>query len=134
MARKQIPLPKFLIPKLRQISRWWHQKGVALDKAKVYVPDGKFKNGNPKTKVKYVCAECKRLKKKSLYDIHQVQADHIDPVVNVDGFTNWDDYILRLFCNAEGFQILCEDHHKQKTQRENEERRRIKAENKKNSE
>lgn len=127
MARKLIPLPKFLIPKLRQISRWWVQRGVALDEAKVYLPDGKYKNGNPKTKVKYVCAECKRQKINKYYEINEVQVDHINPIVPVEGFTNWDDYILKLFCDSKDLQVLCIPHHEEKTKKENEERKKLRA-------
>ncbi len=52
--------------------------------------------------------------------------DHIDPVVPVTGFTNWDDVIQRLFCEADGLQVVCPDCHKAKTEEEKNERKRIK--------
>ena len=45
-----------------------------------------------------------------------VAVDHIHPVIDPEtGFTSWDDTINRLFCEAEGLQVLCRDCHKRKT-------------------
>lgn len=53
-----------------------------------------------------------------------VRVDHISPIVDpVVGFTTWDDYINRLFCPAEGLQILCKPCHKEKTAAERKQRR-----------
>jgi len=52
---------------------------------------------------KYQCAECKEL-----FGPKEVILDHIEPVVDPKtGFTTWDDFINRLFCPVEGFQVLC---------------------------
>lgn len=54
--------------------------------------------------------------------------DHILPVIDVKGFKNkewdWNEYLERMFCDANGFQVLCEDCNYLKTQVENEERRK----------
>jgi len=45
--------------------------------------------------------------------------DHISPIINPEiGFTNWDDVIYALFCEAEGLQVLCSPCHTQKTKKE----------------
>jgi hypothetical protein len=44
-----------------------------------------------------------------------IKVDHIDPVVPIEGFTNFDDYIRRMFCIKEGFQVLCDECHDKKT-------------------
>lgn len=45
--------------------------------------------------------------------------DHIEPVIDPTvGFTNWDDYIERLYCEADNLQVLCESCHKEKTKQE----------------
>lgn len=46
----------------------------------------------------------------------QVAVDHILPVVDpVEGFAGWDKLIERMFCEADGFQLLCPDCHDLKT-------------------
>lgn len=53
----------------------------------------------------YICNKCK-----DIFHVKKVQIDHIEPIVPVDkGFTTWDDYIKRMFCDVEGFQVLCKD-------------------------
>jgi len=49
--------------------------------------------------------------------------DHVVPVVGPEGFTTFDEYITRLFCNVNGFAAICASCHQVKTQLENEERR-----------
>jgi hypothetical protein len=47
--------------------------------------------------------------------------DHIDPIVNPEtGFTTWDDVVERMFCEADGLQLLCHECHKAKTSDERE--------------
>lgn len=72
----------------------------------------------------YNCAMCPK-------DIHHcrknIKLDHICPVVPPEtGFTTWDDYITRMFVEADGFQVLCTDHHKEKTALERIERNKFK--------
>lgn len=68
----------------------------------------------------YECEKCHKLFPKS--DVH---IDHILPVVNpATGFTSYDEYIARLYCNANSLQILCKEDHKAKTKAENKLRTR----------
>lgn len=54
--------------------------------------------------------------------------DHIESVVPVTGFDNWQAYVDRLFCSAENLQVLCKEPcHKEKSLKENAERRAFKA-------
>lgn len=64
----------------------------------------------------YRCEICGKLIKKG-------EVDHISPVVPVSGFTTWDDYINNMFCEIDGFQLLCSECHEIKTNKENEERK-----------
>ena len=67
---------------------------------------------------KYRCDKCKEI-----FRDKEIQIDHIEPVVAVTGFVDWNHYINRLFCEESGFQILCLSCHKEKTLAENETRR-----------
>lgn len=63
----------------------------------------------------YKCQECN-----TVMERRKLQADHREPVVAIEkGWTNFDDYINRLFCDVEGYNILCETCHENKTTLEN---------------
>lgn len=64
---------------------------------------------------------CKKCKKK--FPATGVQVDHIDPVVPTTGFTTWDDFILRMYCEESGLQVLCSACHDLKTKQEREKRK-----------
>lgn len=57
------------------------------------------------------------------YVVKDVQVNHIVPVVPTTGFISWDDTINRLFCEADGLEVLCIPCHKKITQQENLERK-----------
>lgn len=64
----------------------------------------------------YKCASCGEA-----FGPKQVQKDHIVPVVDpFTGFTNWQDFIDRLFVKSNGYQILCLGCHETKTATENQ--------------
>ena len=58
------------------------------------------------------------------YPESQLELDHIVPCVSQKGWTNFDDFIDRLFCEATGFQILCEKHHLEKSLAEGQVRKK----------
>jgi hypothetical protein len=63
------------------------------------------------------------------YDRHSIAVDHREAVVDpAKGWTNWDDYIERMFCEESGFDILCHEHHDAKSKVENLERKQTRAE------
>ena len=75
---------------LRRASFHWKPRTEALQKARV-------------ERGKYKCAMCGEL-----FGPKEVDIDHIHPVVDPRvGFTGFNDYIERLFCDADQFQILC---------------------------
>jgi len=48
--------------------------------------------------------------------INNAVVDHINPVIDpAVGFVSWDSLIDRLFCEADGLQVLCAECHKAKT-------------------
>lgn len=50
-----------------------------------------------------------------------MEVDHIKPVVDPKkGFVSWDDFIDRLFCEANNLQAICKGCHKIKTKKEKE--------------
>jgi hypothetical protein len=101
---------------LRKGSTRWPPSYQALNDA--YVGD----RINPKSGRKckhYLCAGCSKE-----FPAKEVGKDHIHPVIDpAIGFTNWDDVIQRMFCEKDGFQILCSDCHKVKTDEEREKAR-----------
>ncbi len=66
------------------------------------------------------CSDCCRL-----FPAKDVAADHIEPVVPVDGKwgdtteylgVNWNELLPRLFCEEENYQVLCHGCHSEKTE------------------
>lgn len=64
----------------------------------------------------YKCASCGED-----FPQTQIQIDHINPIVDPQiGFTTWDDFISRLYCEESNLQCLCLECHKIKTKQEKE--------------
>ena len=104
----------FIVSALRAASRRWPPKHETLQEAYA----GQLTN--PKTKrisKHYKCKACEQI-----YPGKEVQVDHIEPVVSTTaGFTTWDAFIERLFCEKENLQVLCSPCHDIKTQKEKDE-------------
>lgn len=97
----------------------WPAKYQSLSKA--YVKDGI----NPKTGKPCKLHRCAITGK--LYPKKDMHADHKEPVIPLDGkwgnttewlSYNWNELLPRLWCEAEGFQAISKEAHKQKTQQE----------------
>jgi hypothetical protein len=59
----------------------------------------------------YQCAMCEQS-----FKSHQVHLDHKEPVIALDQKEfNWTNFINRLFCDVDGFQVLCTFCHDAKT-------------------
>lgn len=125
MARKKKPrsVQSFIMPHLRRASRYWPPKSEARKKAERKVIVGSFKNGRPKYETLYECAECTRQGIHKLHERQNTQMDHIVEVSGLNGFDSWDKLIARLFCDAEGYECLCLEHHSEKTQKNQKIRR-----------
>lgn len=95
---------EWLTRRLRRISLYWPERTKALAKARI-------------ERGKYLCAKCK-----GIFSRKEVHVDHIKPIVEFDGFKDWDQYISSLFCSAKKLQILCKPCHKEKTNKENKKR------------
>ncbi len=112
----------FVMSALRRAQ--WPVKYAAIQKAFVK------KGPNPATgrmcKL-HRCSACG-----SLFPQSKMAADHIEPVIPINGFKNegflgydWNALIQRLYCEIDGFQALCKICHKEKTKLERENRKRI---------
>ena len=110
---KNPALKTWLTSVLRRASYRWIPRNEALK-------DARIERGL------YRCAMCQGEFKKD-----EILLDHIVPVVSIkDGFTNWDDFINRMFCPKEGFQCLCGPCHDSKTAIEDELRKKYREERK----
>lgn len=117
----------FIINTLRRASYRWPCRYQAFNNARVELPPLPTKDGKPgkKKRIMFRCAECKKL-----FTRKQVRLDHIVPVVGLEGFRDWNEYVPRLFCPTENFQVICLEHHHIKTQAEQAARREYKKNNK----
>jgi len=100
----------------------WPVKYEAIRSA--FVRDGVNPATGRKCKL-HKCSACGEL-----FPAKDMRADHIDPIVPVTGFDNWDSLIGRLFCEIGGFQAICVECHAVKTKAENAERKKNKQVNK----
>lgn len=97
----------FIVSALRNAWRRYPAKWVVMKEASV------GKKTNKKTgrlAEHYLCKKCKKD-----FPAKEVSCDHISPVVSSEGFSSWDEFIARLFCEQENLQVLCNECHKVKT-------------------
>lgn len=102
VARKK----SFIMSALRGASRRWNPMHAARKDART-------------ARNTYTCAACKKS-----FGSKQIRVDHIEPVRDVTGKDNsWDAIIRRMFCEKDGFQVLCVDCAQLKNNIENAARR-----------
>lgn len=68
----------------------------------------------------YLCAGCGQIVpptvKQGRKRVTNIFVDHIDPIVDPNiGFTSFDDYIDRLYCEKDNLQLLCGECHDKKS-------------------
>lgn len=104
---------------LRAGSNKWPPKWEVRRKARqargIYYCAGFKRKGHPATAS---IRERGRSKK-----CNNIFVDHISPIVGRAGFTNWDDFINKLYCEVDNLQVLCKQCHDLKTKSEKEERK-----------
>lgn len=105
----------FIKSALRTASVRWPPRYETLNNACVGV---KVNEKTGRKAKHYECVMCV-----GHYPQKDVQVNHKEAVVPLSGFTSWDDIIERLFCEADGLEVLCKECHKTITKEENDERR-----------
>ena len=103
----------FIMSALR--SARWPVKYEALRAACVGIHENKKTGRKAKH---YTCSDCG-----GTFPAKEVQVDHIAPIVPVTGFDSYDATVDRLFCEVDGFQVMCKLCHAVKTKEENATRR-----------
>ena len=106
---------------LRGISMRWPPKNRVKQKARiargVYLCAG-YERGNHEVPVSLPPKAGNKRR------INNSIVDHINPVIDPQcGFVDWNTLIERLFCEEEGFQLLCASCHTAKTKDEREDRK-----------
>ena len=98
---------------IKNLLRHGHlQKWACGRDRKLQVRDGKI--ANPATGYLNIASKCEICGGRFMESTMKI--DHIDPVVDpATGFTTWDDCIARMFCEPDGYQILCKGCHDKKT-------------------
>ena len=104
---------QFVRSALRAAFRKWPPKFLVLKKA---ATEKRINPASGRIAMHYACSTCGKD-----YPQKQVQVDHIKPVVPKN-FTNWDDFIARLYCEAKGLQVLCKPCHQIKSKQESTKR------------
>jgi len=88
----------FVTRELRRASIRWPEKSEALKLSR-------------KERGKYQCDSCREL-----FDRTAVHLDHRDPVIDIKrGWTDFNDFINRLFISADKYDVLCIPCHNSKT-------------------
>lgn len=103
---------------LRKGSTRWAPAQTCLKEAEV---GRKINQASGRLAMHYRCAHCH-----GSFARKQVSIDHIDPVVPVDGpWPGWDVIVERMYPEKEGFQVLCDGCHANKTEAEREARKHV---------
>ncbi len=111
-----------IVSGLRNANKYWKPKMEVRKKAsvgkKINVDTGRLAEH-------FKCACCKED-----FPAKKIQLDHIIPLVDACGFVDWGDYIERMFVEEHGWQVLCLECHKEKTNKEKAARAAYKKEHK----
>jgi len=108
----------FIKSALRNASQRWPPKYETLNNA---CTGAKINQKTGRMAKHYKCNKCKED-----FPAKEVEVNHIQPIVPVSGFDSWDGVIARMFCEADGLEVLCKPCHKEVTKSENEERKTTK--------
>lgn len=105
----------FIKSALRSASQRWPPKYLCLQEAFVGT---KINKSSGRMAKHYECNKCHEH-----FPQKEVEVNHITPVIPLSGFDSWDGVIERLFCEADGLEVLCKPCHRQETNNENKGRK-----------
>lgn len=112
--RKPLNLKNYLIPRLRRVWLTWPERTTVVNRCKVYIHEGTYKNGKERMRVYKKCENCGKLCADGDY-----QVNHIIPVIDpAVGFVDWNTYIERLLCSSDNLNLLCTECHDEETKRQ----------------
>ena len=69
-------------------------------------------------KYEYQCAQCS-----GWFTSKEIQVDHIEPAGKLSNYKDLAGFVKRLFCEADGMQVLCLECHQSKTNAERKARK-----------
>ena len=98
----------FIRSALRQKSIWW--KAISECKAKA---KRTYKGPLKRQKFEYQCNKCK-----NWFPDKKINVDHIHPAGSLNNAQDLPGFVERLFCEIDNLQVLCEQCHNFKTQKE----------------
>lgn len=90
---------------LRQKSRWWKPVAICKDKSR-----RKHQGSDKRRKFDYQCNHCK-----NWFAEKEISVDHIVPAGSLRNANDLPGFVERLFCEADGLQVLCNVCHDKKT-------------------
>lgn len=76
-----------------------------------------YKGSDKRRKKEYQCAVCE-----GWFPDKEVAVDHIEPCGSLKSYEDLPKFVATLFCEKENLQIVCNECHQQKSNREREER------------
>lgn len=98
---------QFIRTALRQATQRWPPRILA--KRRVRRP---YHGPNTRQKWEYQCCKCRRW-----YSDKQTQLDHIEECGTLKSLQDIAEFVRKLFCEEDGFQVVCLECHSNKTHR-----------------
>lgn len=98
----------FIRSTLRQATRKWPPKNEAKKLAR-----RPYTGDNPRVKWEYQCYQCKEW-----FMEKQIEVDHLIPAGTLRDYNDLPDFVRKLFCNINGFGVICKSCHKIKTKKD----------------
>ena len=95
----------FIRSTLRRASTRWNPRALALQAARRM-----SQSDNRRLKWEFQCAGCREW-----YPRKEVNADHIVPAGSLNDWEDLPGFAERLFCETDGFQVICTACHHAKT-------------------
>lgn len=115
---KPVNIKTKIIASLRQIWRFYDPS------RKKCIDEARLKRGY------YKCNMCGMEVPSTVNKKSNIVVDHINPIIPVSGWVDFNHFILHLFCPVDNLQLLCRSCSDIKTKQENRQRKEIKQQRK----